>query len=216
MTNADYYYQDWGGLVNFFAIQGWKIAGMGWGCELVMGPGQIFLTRVRSGWVSHLWFGFEFGNFSFASGQKKSLRVGSDSTQVGGGSASYLLWVKTSKVSSGWVGSGPISSVNAWPKILVLSQVPMTSQPGNPLATWPSIFLNTWHVREIIMLESSQRAWPDLVCLKINRKQTNYVDSHLESIKVCKGVWWRVMRIESRGQDSPDRFIPHFLTNPKL
>jgi len=36
--------------------------------ELVMGPGEIFLTRVRSifcgsGRVSHLWFGFGFQKF---------------------------------------------------------------------------------------------------------------------------------------------------------
>jgi len=29
---------------------------------VVMGPGQKFLTRVGSGWVSQLWFGFEFQN----------------------------------------------------------------------------------------------------------------------------------------------------------
>jgi len=85
-------------------------------CLLVMGPGQKFLTRVRSifcgsGRVSHLWFGLEFGkfplkmsNFSifFPSGQKKLLRVGSESTQVKAGSASYLLRVK-SKLGSGRV-----------------------------------------------------------------------------------------------------------------
>jgi len=43
-------------------------------------------------------------NFSIfcPSGQKKSLQVGSESTQVGGGSASYLLRVK-SKLGSGLV-----------------------------------------------------------------------------------------------------------------
>jgi len=31
-VTADYYYPEWGHLVNFFAIWGWKIAGMGsWG-----------------------------------------------------------------------------------------------------------------------------------------------------------------------------------------
>jgi len=72
-----------------------------------MGPGQKFLTRVGSifsgsGWVSHLWFGLDFQKFPlkmlkfsivFLSGQKKSLRVGSESTRVKGGSASYLLRV---------------------------------------------------------------------------------------------------------------------------
>jgi len=61
------------------------------------------------GRVSHLWFGFEFGkfplkmsNFSifFTSGQKKSLRDGSERTRVEGRSASYLLRVK-SKLGSG-------------------------------------------------------------------------------------------------------------------
>jgi len=82
-----------------------------------MGPGQKFLTRVGSifvarigsGRVSHLWFGSEFGkfplktsNFSifFSLGQKKSLRVGSESIRVKGGSASYLLRVKSKLGSS--------------------------------------------------------------------------------------------------------------------
>jgi len=56
------------------------------------------------GQVSHSWFGVGVGKFPpkisnflilFPSGQKKSLRVGSKSTQVKGGSASYLLWVKS-------------------------------------------------------------------------------------------------------------------------
>jgi len=59
--------------------------------------------------VSHLWFGFEFGKFTLKMSnfsifslrvQKKSLRFGSESTRVEGGSASYLLWVK-SKLGSG-------------------------------------------------------------------------------------------------------------------
>jgi len=65
------------------------------------------------GWVSHLWFGLEFGklplktsNFSifFPSGQKKLLRVGLESTRVRAGSASYLLRVK-SKLGSGLLAS---------------------------------------------------------------------------------------------------------------
>jgi len=87
------------------------------GLGLVMGPGQKFLTWVGSsqfflalvglGRVSHLWFGSEFGkfplkmsNFSFffLLGQKNL----SESTWVEGGSASYLLQVK-SKLGSGRV-----------------------------------------------------------------------------------------------------------------
>jgi len=30
---------------------------------LVMGPGQVIFLWLGSGWVSHLWFGFEFGKF---------------------------------------------------------------------------------------------------------------------------------------------------------
>jgi len=92
---------------------------------VVMGPGQKFLTRVKldqffvarvwSSRVSHLWFGFEFGKFPLKrsnfsifcpSGQKKSLRVGSESTGVGGGSP---LFYCGSKVSSGQGPSLPSS-----------------------------------------------------------------------------------------------------------
>jgi len=79
-----------------------------------MGPFQFFVARL--GQVSHLRFGFEFGKFLlkmsnflifFPSGKKYSLRVGSESTRVKDGSASIYCG---SKVSLGWVGSGPISS----------------------------------------------------------------------------------------------------------
>jgi len=84
------------------------------GSQLVMGPGLNFLTQdgsifCGSGWFSHLWFGFEFGkfplkmsNFSifFPSDKKKSLWVGSESSQVEGGAASSYCG---SKVSSGRV-----------------------------------------------------------------------------------------------------------------
>jgi len=100
-----------------------------------MGPGQKFLTRVglgqffvaRVGSGQPFLFGLEFrkfplktANFSifFPSGQKKLLRVGSESTRVKAGSASYLLWVK-SKLGSGRVGSGPISSLLALDTIIV-------------------------------------------------------------------------------------------------
>jgi len=68
--------------------------------ELVMGPGQNFLW-LESGRVVSAIYGLglnvekrQFLNF-FPSGQKKSLRVGSESIQVEGGSASYLLRVKS-------------------------------------------------------------------------------------------------------------------------
>jgi len=83
---------------------------------LVMGPGQFLVAWVRSGRVSHLWFGFGSGkfplkmsNFSifFSSSHKKFPRVGQKSTWVKGGSASYLL--RCQKYAR--VGSGPISSI---------------------------------------------------------------------------------------------------------
>jgi len=76
--------------------------------SVVMGPGQFFVAQVRSGRVSHLWFGFEFWKFPLKmsnfspSGQKKLLRVRSESTRVKAGSASYLPRVK-SKLGSGQV-----------------------------------------------------------------------------------------------------------------
>jgi len=85
-----------------------------------MGPGQKFLTRVGSGqffvarvgsgqpfmvWVRNWKISaknVKFFNF-FPSGQKKLLRVGSKSTRVKAGSASYLLRVKSMLGS----GQGP-------------------------------------------------------------------------------------------------------------
>jgi len=72
-----------------------------------MGPGQKFLTRVGSGQPFIVWVriwkispkNVKFFNF-FPSGQKKLLRVGSESTRVEAGSAYYLLRVK-SKLGSG-------------------------------------------------------------------------------------------------------------------
>jgi len=84
-----------------------------------MGPGQNFLTQIGSGQIFVAWDGsaiygliwvwiwkispnnIKFFNF-FHFGSKKSLRVGLKSTQVKGGSASYLLQVK-SKLGSGRV-----------------------------------------------------------------------------------------------------------------
>jgi len=72
------------------------------------GSGSNFYGLGRA---SHLRSGFEFEKFALKmsnfsifcpSGQKKSLRVVSESTRVGGKSASYLLRVKC-KLGSGWV-----------------------------------------------------------------------------------------------------------------
>jgi len=84
-----------------------------------MGPGQNFFTGVRSvqffvarvgSAIYGLGLNFEnfplkMSNFSifFSSGQKKSLLVGSESTRVKAGSASYLLRVK----SKFGLGQGP-------------------------------------------------------------------------------------------------------------
>jgi len=77
----------------------------------IFDPGRVNFLWLGSGRVSHLLFGFEFqkiplemSNFSnfFPAGQKKLLQVGSESTRVKAGSASYLLRVK-SKLRSGRV-----------------------------------------------------------------------------------------------------------------
>jgi len=98
-------------------------------CRVVMGSGQKILSRVGSifcgsGRVSHLWFGFEFqkfplkmSNFSifFPSGQKKLLRVRSESTRVEARSESTrvsLLFTAGQKEAR--VGSGPISTAGLW------------------------------------------------------------------------------------------------------
>jgi len=74
-----------------------------------VGSGQFFVARIGLGWVRHSWYGFEFwkfplkmSNFSifFPSGQRKLLRVRSESTRVKARLASYLMRVK-SKLRSG-------------------------------------------------------------------------------------------------------------------
>jgi len=75
-----------------------------------MGPGQNFLTRVGSGWLSHLWFGFDFGKFpirrqifNFFLFRLKKISSGWVKKYPGHRwSASYLLRVK-SKLWSGKV-----------------------------------------------------------------------------------------------------------------
>jgi len=74
-----------------------------------VGSGQFFVARVGSGQPFMVWVriwksspkNVKFFNF-FPSGQKKLLRVGSESTWARAGSASYLLRVK-SKFGLGWV-----------------------------------------------------------------------------------------------------------------
>jgi len=81
-----------------------------------MGAGQFFVARVGSGHPFMVWVliskistkNVKFFNF-FPSDQKISLRVGSESTRVVAGSASYLLWVK-SKLEFGRVRSCQIRS----------------------------------------------------------------------------------------------------------
>jgi len=86
---------------------------------LVMGPGRVNFCGwgwVRSGWVSHLWFGFEFGkfphkmsNFSifFLLGQKN---LSGSGQKVTGSKVGQTLIYCRSKVSSGRAGSRPIST----------------------------------------------------------------------------------------------------------
>jgi len=113
-------------LINFFLA-----------LKLVLGPGQKFLTRVGSGQPFMVWVwiwkislkNVKFFNF-FLSGQKKSLRVGSESTRVEGRSASYLLHVK-GKLGSGRVRAHLYLKLWYWTHNLrsqFSSQVPMTSQ----------------------------------------------------------------------------------------
>jgi len=73
----------------------------------IFDPGQFFIGRVKlaifglglalkiSPQKSQIYYLLPFGS-------KKSLRAGSKSTRIIGGSASYLLWVK-SIARSGWV-----------------------------------------------------------------------------------------------------------------
>jgi len=82
----------------------------------IFDPGQVGSNFCCLGRVSHLWFGYGFGkfhlimlNFSifYPLGQNKCHWVGSKSTRVRAGSASYLLRVK-SIFGSGRVGSGRV------------------------------------------------------------------------------------------------------------
>jgi len=65
---------------------------------------KVKLEKNKFIYQEYLWFGFEIGKFPLITlnfsnfyplGKKKSLRVGSESTRVEGGSASYLLRVKS-------------------------------------------------------------------------------------------------------------------------
>jgi len=139
-----------------------------------MGPGQKFLTRVRSGqffvgrvgsgrvgssqpfmvWV-WIWKispkNVKFFNF-LPFGSKKSLRVGSESTRVKGRSASYLLLVK-SKLGSGQVRAHlyfyEMFQIELKDKVSVQfkSLIKLLQLPKNFIA---SCYLNFWHVLKII------------------------------------------------------------------
>jgi len=70
----------------------------------IFDPGWVNFLWLGSGRVSQLWFGLEFRKFPLKTsnfsifcplGQKKLLRVRSESTRVKAGSASYLLRVKS-------------------------------------------------------------------------------------------------------------------------
>jgi len=91
-----------------------------------------------TGRVSHLWFGVNFGkyplkmsNFSifFPSGLKKSLWVGSESTRVKGGSASYSLRVRSK------LGSGPIVGIPQAISPSLPSMVPPLYKAFSPFLT---------------------------------------------------------------------------------
>jgi len=117
---------------------------------LVMGPDQKILTRVGSGQffvarvgrVSHLWFGIEFqkfplkmSNFSifFPSGQKNLLWSG---RKVPGSKPGQPLIYCGSKVSSGRVGSEPISNHDTYVWDTHLHQVSCLTSGGSLIHVW--------------------------------------------------------------------------------
>jgi len=97
-------------------------------CRLVMGPGlkflswvgsdQFFVVQIGSGQPSMVCV-WKISTKNLPIFQIFSLQVRSKSTRDKGGSASYFLWVK-SKLGSGLVRSGPISTVDALNKYFCL------------------------------------------------------------------------------------------------
>jgi len=81
----------------------------GSGSKTLTGLGQFFVSRVGSGLVSHLWFGFGYGKFplkisNFSPLDQKNL-FGSDQ-KVPGSKAGWPLIYCGSKVCLGRVGLG--------------------------------------------------------------------------------------------------------------
>jgi len=128
-------------------------------------PGQVGSIICGLGWVSHLWFGFEFwkfplktSNFSifFPSGQKKLLWVGSESTQVEAGLASYLLWVK-SKLGSGQGPSLPWPLGHGNLKNKIWMPHSLTQFSIDIFAHWTNFICNLWP----FALNPKNTDWPD-------------------------------------------------------
>jgi len=63
----------------------------------IFDPGRVNFLWLGSGWVSHLWFGFEYGKFPL---KMSNFSIFCPSGRVRGRSASYLLHVK-SKLGTG-------------------------------------------------------------------------------------------------------------------
>jgi len=110
--------------------------------------GRVNFLWFRSGRVSHLWIwkispkNVKFSIF-FPLVQKKSLRVGFESTRVKGWSASYLLRVKR-KLGSGQGPSLPLGLKNVPPKItnfLILLPWDQTNLIGSSKKTNRASFL---------------------------------------------------------------------------
>jgi len=100
---------------------GRKVPGLKAGQPLIYCGAKVSSGRVRAHLkpVSYLWLAFGFGKFPLEM-SNFSLRVGSKITRVRGGSASYLLRVKS------MLESGPISSIIS----ILLGQFGLEDIPG--------------------------------------------------------------------------------------